>query len=156
MMMRHKYTIFAFIIFCLFGCKLSIEKKILKQLERIDFSKRNDHTLLMREITDFEWDKMYLFSNWTSADSIETTIDLEYHREDVPDSYSRMIFVNRNRIVYEEDFKSLDYNNSAISFQTSDNSTFYTGRNYLTQAMQNLISLKLKLKEAVVIVFSIV
>lgn len=142
--MKKQQIIFIFIILSSLGCKMSVEKEILQQLKRDDFSKRKEHTLLMNEITNFEWEKMYIFSNWTSADSIKTAINLEYNGEGVPDSYSRIIFVNGNKIIYQEDFKSLDYNNSTISFQTLDNSTFYTGRHYLTPSSAKFNIIKTK------------
>ena len=86
----------------------------------------------MKDVTKFKWDKMYLFGSWTISDSILHVIGFKYEDGDVPDDNRRMLFVLDGKVVYEEDFKSLDYYTSTLNFPEVDDSLRKSPKPYFT------------------------
>jgi hypothetical protein len=83
----------------------------------------------LKEVTKFPWDKVYIFTDWTASDSISKTIGIVYQGSDVPDDNSRILFIQNQDVVHEEDFKSLDYRHSTIEFTKLRNGIFFTPSN---------------------------
>lgn len=99
------------------GCKGRVESNLINEINQ----KCGNQTKIickvaLKDATPFTWDKLYLFGAWTTADAINETIGLDYHGEDVPDDYRRMLFIQGNKVVYEEDFQPFDYEQSTINF----------------------------------------
>ena len=120
------------LVVVLTSCGKDIERNIIDKVSKefINNPKKN-HILDLKDVTKFQWDKVYLIQDWTTSDSIALITGLKYNGNDVKDDYTRMLFVSKNQIVHEENFRSLDYNKSTICFQTDSNTNFYTQKDYL-------------------------
>lgn len=117
------------------SCTNNVTDDLIKKTEQKCAD--NEHSpciITLNEVTEFQWDKLYLFPSWTNSDTISNRIGFEYTRDDVPDDYTRMLFTKQKQVVYEEDFKSLDYYNSAIEFQTEFDSLSPEKLHFLTPA----------------------
>lgn len=80
-----------------------IETKIIRTLERN--CPGDTCTINLGELTDFEWEKMYLFDDWASPEKIAAATGIEYKKAgQFPNGYRKMIFVNAKKIVHEEEF----------------------------------------------------
>ena len=100
------------------GCSNELKDEIINNVDRKCAGQADSNCIVdISKITKFQWDKMFVFPGWTTSDSISRIIGLVYAGNDVQDDHSRLVFTNKNKIVHEEDFVSLDYKNSTISFQ---------------------------------------
>jgi hypothetical protein len=114
------------------GCNSSVVNGLINEADKTcKTDARPGCVISLKTATKFKWERMYLFGAWTISDSITRVIGFKYNGDDVPDDNTRMLFFDSNKVVYEEDFESLDYYDSAISFRT-DTDIFYMGRHYLT------------------------
>lgn len=144
--MKEKLIICIVYIFFFCGCRGHVENDVIRKIENGCKGKVGSGCVIdLKKITAFDWEKMYLFPAWTSTDSIEKVIGIPYDKRDVEDSHSRILFVHRDKVIYEEDFVSLDYNNSTIAFQKKK-SLFYTGKNYISSsdAVFNVVRTKIE------------
>ena len=85
------------LILVLTSCKNnnSIELKIIKKIKSCGTCKIN-----LNEVTDFTWDKVYIFYNATPIEEIEKAIGCKY---DNYKEFSRpWIFIKNNTIIYYE------------------------------------------------------
>ena len=82
-----------FVVVGLAGCK-SLSDKIISRVEnKCQYVKYNGCEIALTEVTDFTWNKMYLFNSWTTTDSITKFIGFRYSgSDDVQDKNTRMIF----------------------------------------------------------------
>jgi len=97
------------------GCKNSLKEDIINNID--DNCKANSGCIVrIKDVTKFNWNKLFVFGAWTSSDSIKSKINLPYSGEDVPDDYVRLIFIDNNKICYEEDILQLDNFNSTLIF----------------------------------------
>ena len=88
----------------------------------------------IQKVTNFKWDTMYLFNDWTFSDSISKAIGFSYDGSDVPDDYSRILFICNKKVVYEEDFIASDYNKSTINFYSVMDSLSKVKISYITSS----------------------
>ena len=91
-----------------------IETKVIKSLER---NCRGDTcTVNLNELTEFDWDKVYIFDDWSTPEKISKTIGIEYKKNNhFPDGYHKMIFVKASEIVHEEEFGGNSDQTSSIN-----------------------------------------
>ena len=120
--MIKKTTLSFWAIALLSGCKDSFKDNLITRIVST-CGNRPDCTIDIRAITKFKWDRMYIFQDWTTSDSIAKAIGHRYDRDDVPDDYSRILFTDGLKVVYEEDIKSLPYYASTIEFRDLTDST---------------------------------
>ena len=117
-------AILIFILCCIvLGCKKSIKNEILENIQEKCKSSTNDCIIDLQTITFFKWDKMYLFGQITGIEQISREIGFTYTGDAVPDKKQRMLFAYNKHVVYEEDFKQLDYRNSMIIFHAFTDSS---------------------------------
>ncbi len=117
-----KYVVFLILgLAALSGCKSSVTDNLITRAEQKCMG-GSDCVITLKEVTKFEWDKVYFFPNWTTSDSISSVIKIKYYA-DVPDQYTRMLFVYKGKIVHEEDYPELDYKHSMISFDEDSSDT---------------------------------
>ena len=114
----------------------NIEEKLISTIKKQCVSDQsNDCQIALKELTPFEWQKMYFFKAWTISDSISAILGFVYRGNDVPDDFSRILFVTDEKVVHEEDFSSLDYHNSNVFFKIDDsanrNPPYFTPANAL-------------------------
>lgn len=99
------------------GCKGDGDKTLIKELEQSSNKRAGVKCCIAIEsLTKFKWDKVYVFPDWSISDTISKAIGFHYSGSDVQDDYSRILFTYNKEVVYEEDFKSLNYGNSSIDF----------------------------------------
>lgn len=67
--------------------------------------KKSHSELRLSEITDFEWDKFYIFEEYLSDKNISDITGIKWEGADVPDGHRRMLFIYKNKIVQYVDFK---------------------------------------------------
>jgi hypothetical protein len=121
------------IIAVLSGCKNSVKDSLVSKINQDCGSQTKPTcTVVLKDVTQFKWDKLYFFGSWTTSDSIKKVIRVNYEGDDVQDDYRRMLFTYNNKVVYEEDFKSFDYSNSTISFPEIIDSILHAKPPYLT------------------------
>lgn len=76
-----------------------LSDKIVKVIES-NTDNSNVSLIRVKDITDFEWDKMVIFDLGTSNAEISEALGFKY--KDTIDLMSGMIFVLKNKIVYQE------------------------------------------------------
>ena len=85
---------------CLMSCEKSIKQKIAMNVEK-KCSGFDSCIFNMKEITDFNWDKLYLFKEGTSLEDINKALGFNYPY--FTDIANRIIFVKDHTIAYHED-----------------------------------------------------
>ena len=90
------YVLFLSII--LPSCKdNSIASKLYEKCDE-----QNKCIRLVKDVTNFKWDKVYIFSVGTSLEDIERTLGVPYKQwQDIGD---RIIFVEKGKAVYHEEY----------------------------------------------------
>jgi hypothetical protein len=143
-----------FTIFLLLGCKpnyqeiedINFKKEIYYLLDRSDFLKKNEYTIFrMDTLTDFKWDKMYVFSN-ISEDTMnkELGFDWDYSMDMgmLQERDKMIVFVKNNKVVSTSYFND-DNDDGGLRewdftlgnkrpFSTSNDSIFYIDKDYGT------------------------
>ncbi len=95
------------------GCRNSVKDDLIDSVDDKCRSK-SECVISMKNVTKFQWDKLYMFGAWTYSDSIAKKIKLPYFGSGVPDDYFRLLFVKGDKVCYEEDILQSDYFNSTI------------------------------------------
>jgi hypothetical protein len=114
--MRNIITTLLIIVF-LSGCENTLKNKIIGKVDHeCGNNSKLSCVIILKDITKFKWDKMYLFGSWTTSDSIRKVIGFNYEGDDAQDDYKRMLFTYGYNVVYEENFRSFDYHSSTINF----------------------------------------
>lgn len=81
------------------ACQNSIQDKILKNIKK---NGKGDSCLVkMVDITSFDWDKMYVFSENSSLEEVNQQLGFEYPY--FKDIAKRLIFVKSKKVVYHEE-----------------------------------------------------
>ena len=95
----------------LFSCSGS-NRELRKKLQEVIINKSNvaitngeKYSLLrLSDITDFDWDKFYIFEEYVSKKNITEITGIEWDGTDVPSGTRRMLFVYNNKITQYVDF----------------------------------------------------
>jgi hypothetical protein len=75
--------------------------------------------LPLKDVTDFKWDKVYIFSERTSLEEIDRT--LGFHYKYWEDTGERIIFVSNTEVVYHEDrFPDAETKNGTTLYMISN------------------------------------
>lgn len=85
----------------LYGCQggnNNLSEMIIKAIDK-NAGQSNTCSITMKEITTFEWDKMVIFDTGTSNIEVSKALGVEY--KDSVDLMSGMVFVFKNKIVYQ-------------------------------------------------------
>lgn len=85
---------------CLCSCQRSIKDKILTSVQ--ENYKKDSCMISMKNFTSFEWNKMYIFCNYSGIEEVNDALEMEYPFYDV-DNLKRIIFTKSNKIVYHEE-----------------------------------------------------
>lgn len=111
----------------LIGCQNANKGKLERKIEKhIENQCSNDIcTIDLSDITEFQWDKLYVFNESATLDTIENVIGQNYPF--FTDIARRMVFINSNNIiVYHEDVFPLasQFVNGQVLFNLSENVTY--------------------------------
>lgn len=121
------------LMLALAGCNHRIKKRLIQEIDKVCERPTNlGCTIMLKKVAPFQWDKLYFFGSWTTRESIEDMIGLKYTGEDVEDDCTRMLFVQGNTIVHEEDFYAFDYQSSTVSFPEIVDSLQESKEHFLT------------------------
>ena len=73
----------------------------------------------LKDVTDFEWEKVYVFPVGASLDEIDQTLGLHYKQwEDIGE---KIIFVSKGQVVYHEDyFPYPEMKNGTVRFELTN------------------------------------
>ena len=95
-----RFSIVTLSLLLLCGCSGRLEQKIAQRVE--DSCKPASASVIrIKDLTDFEWDKMYAFEYNAELYSIEQAIGTSY--PDFVQFKRRMVFLKDGRVVYRED-----------------------------------------------------
>jgi hypothetical protein len=87
-------------IVLIFGCQSNMQKKIVNKINQQ--CKTTDTCIVrMSDVTDFEWEKMYVFNENSRLEEINKLLGFNY--EYFEDVARRIIFTKSNKVVYHED-----------------------------------------------------
>lgn len=125
--MVKNFLLASLIIAAFSGCQVSVNDNFIDKVDQECSSQpKSGCTIALKDVTKFQWDKMYLLGSWTNTDSITNVIGFKYNGDDVPDDNTRMLFTYGNKVVHEEDFASFDdRNHSTIEFDNAKDSIPY-------------------------------
>jgi hypothetical protein len=120
-----------FFVICFFSCRKGLHDEIVNYIKNnCTINNQNDRCIIdIREISDIDWDTMYIFPSWSMPENISSSLGLKYDRDYVKDDTKRMIFIKNDEIVREEDyyvwsknrivFSYTDWPNQIIKYSTS-------------------------------------
>jgi sulfur carrier protein ThiS len=118
---------FLLTVFYISSCnsKPGIKNKIIEQFENQCYQKPSC-LINLRDVTNFKWDKTYLFKEGTTLEDINAALGFQYpYFEDIAE---RIVFVYNNKVVYHED-QFYDPDSPSIAgliFQLSDSIPYYS------------------------------
>jgi len=95
-----RQIIFYLTIVLIYGCQNSIQKKIVNKINQ-QCKTADNCVIRMSEVTDFEWEKMYIFNENSSLEEINKALGFNYKY--FKDVARRIIFTKSNKVVYQED-----------------------------------------------------
>lgn len=104
------------LILIITSCKESLEKNLIDAIDVQCQNPKTDCKLSFKNVTEFKWERMYVFGSWTTSKEISNNLHIAYNGNDVPDNHTRLLFVNDKSVVYEEDEIQLDNFKSNIIF----------------------------------------
>lgn len=93
-------SVFLFLIIILFGCQSNIQRKIINFIEK-RCDNQDSCQITMKDITNFRWEKMYVFEPSVRLDQINKVLGFKY--EYFEDIARRIIFTVGDKVVYHED-----------------------------------------------------
>jgi hypothetical protein len=140
--MNIKLIILCFLFLAIFsGCnKLGYKHIVPKLIAHLDSATKNIDSCLtsIHAVTDFEWDKMYLFeagsSIYESKHSIQQVVGIwDDYIQDIPVDSAELVFVRKNKVVYVEVFNI--YASSIFMPMPVDSSSFSNERKVYTQLL---------------------
>lgn len=107
-------TIFIGLIIIIFfsSCKKSISRLIIKECS----SQTSKSEFVLGKITDFPWDKLYIFGQFTTSGEISKALNFQYSGTIVSEHEKRMVFTFQNKVSYEENFSFKNECKSQIFF----------------------------------------
>ena len=85
---------------CLCSCQRTITDRIVASLK--DNAQPDTCIISMKDFTSFDWDKMYVFCNYTGVDEVKRILKTNYSFDDW-DEIEPIIFTKSHKIVYYED-----------------------------------------------------
>ncbi|MCI0553491.1 MAG: hypothetical protein L0287_21300 [Anaerolineae bacterium] len=136
-----KLLVFYFIYaLFLFGCQLSIKDRIIEEIERNckNFDRVDGCIISLENLTDFEWERMYVFGGPAYTENISRAIGFDCNCSFLPDDCMRLLFVNHGKVVYLDDyevdsykqiqFRELDWMNDKAPIYTPSTAKFFVLR----------------------------
>ncbi len=104
------------------GCSKNVKNNII---QAIDQSSCANCTISLADVTDFDWDELFVFPNFTDPEEISIKTGTRYTGSTVPDNYKKMVFLYKKKVVHDEIFQSLDYDGDNIVFSVKNDSSSF-------------------------------
>lgn len=130
MLSLKKIMVIILLIVVLDGCSSNTDllNTELQESFHTMINNKNNTVIDLNEIAKFDWEKAYLFSPYTSKDSINNTLGLKFigdSRIETSDDIYLIIYVNKEKIVQ---YSEIDRHQSDISVA---NGSYLTQENSL-------------------------
>lgn len=134
-MKKHRYTLLGFLLFVMLcnGCGSGKEdnphkQQVIESIGQIEVSTGVEMEMSLKQLTPFEWEKVYFFKPYTSEESIEEVVGckIKDYYYSVSDSDSQIYFVDDGKVVcslagnYDALQFRVDYNFDDISYQLEE------------------------------------
>jgi hypothetical protein len=87
-------------IMSLSGCSKSISEKIIDRIEH-QFKNSKECIIEVKDITHFDWDKMYVFYESATVEEMENALGFKY--DNLNGGTRHLIFTRKNKVVYHEE-----------------------------------------------------
>ena len=85
----------------------STDKKIIKYVQSLCTNGEDSCRIDLRQVLNIDYDRMYLFCEYTPAKEISLAIGQKYmSNKTIAASEDRIILLKNNKIVYEDDFRN--------------------------------------------------
>lgn len=95
-------SLFAILISC-----SGTAKKITDYIDQSCYSFGDTCRIDLREALEVDYDRLYLFNEYTAEHEISSVLDIDYKSDKtIGDSRFRMILLKKNQIVYEDDLNT--------------------------------------------------
>ena len=117
------YKFFFLVTISVISCKNNIQQKIINHYNH--YSNAGTCTVLINDLTVFEWDKMYVFGSSATEDFISGTINFPYIGKPILNGFRRILFTWGKTKMYDEDYRPYSYQNSAIDFENIQDSILH-------------------------------
>ncbi len=102
------------------SCNYFNDSKISKgiiQYHNSDCISVSECSLKISELTDFDWDTMYVFNGYSTSYDINSSVGFLATGRDLPDDYIQLMFVKNKEVVYQECHPYKSFN---IQFRSID------------------------------------
>ena len=121
------------------GCSHSFDENVATHIEKTctNFDSPQGCIIDLQDVTDFEWDRVYIFAGLTTVEDIYDAVGFNFKCKHVPDNYIRLIFIKGNQVIKQEQyhsaggkvqFREYDKKDGAFIYYTKDLSKFYVLR----------------------------
>lgn len=91
------------------GCSKSFDQEIAQYIElNCKDLEIEECTIDINDITEFEWDRMYVFGGLTIPSEIDGALGFMCNCDPVEDNYMRIVFVNGDQVVNQSEYHGLD------------------------------------------------
>lgn len=106
------------------ACRETLVEKIFNEIENNQEYIHGKKLLKLRDMTDFEWDRMRVLYGQMYREYISKEIGTDYTGKVPWDSdLFLVVFIKGNQIVYDEIYNTYEYSSRRIQFDTSINYT---------------------------------
>lgn len=106
-------VILTFLLFIPMFCNQPVTDKMIVSLEE-SCSYGSFCSFNLTSVTDFKWDKVFIFDEYYTDDEISKTIGIEWNGAEVWSNYRRLLFIQGEKVVHVEDFYT---RNKGIQFR---------------------------------------
>jgi hypothetical protein len=94
----------------LISCTKSFDEKIATKIEEqcAGQSPSVRCQIALDEITEFEWDTLYVFNGLMTVDEINQALGFDCNCDHINDNYQRLIFTRNMQVVYQSEYYGVD------------------------------------------------
>lgn len=108
--MRNTILILISLSWVLISCTKSFDEKIAAKIEEQcgNQSPSLRCQIILDEVTEFEWDSLYVFNGLMTVDEINQALGFDCNCDHISDNYQRLVFTKNKQIVYESEYYGVD------------------------------------------------
>jgi len=94
-----------------------IKRKVIEQADIAQKNGKEYSLFKMSSVTDFKWEKFYVFDEFLSDKNISDIIGIEWNGRTVPSGNKRLLFINKGEVIRYVD---LEMDSFPITFNTCE------------------------------------
>lgn len=87
----------------------SLEKNIREHIKKAALDSTGYSVFKLSSITNFEWDKFYIFDDSNTNDFISVAMGTEFQGSSIPGGNKRIIFIFKNKVVDYLDYEPISF-----------------------------------------------